>query len=109
MAVHPSVVAVNWAEAVDQVPQRIWEQRGGHTRSRYLAEGDQVSEVLLHALIEIQTIGYCHVRHFRHSTQSQGDSPMSDGRQVIGWESIPTKSNNGMHLRQATTQSPPVA
>jgi len=35
---------------LDKIPQRIWKQRGGHTRSRYLAEEDQVSEVLLHAL-----------------------------------------------------------
>jgi hypothetical protein len=30
VAVHPSAVAVNWAEMFDKIPQRIWEQRGGH-------------------------------------------------------------------------------
>ena len=34
----------------DKIPQRIWKQRGRHNRSRYLAEEDQVSEALLHAL-----------------------------------------------------------
>ena len=34
----------------DQIPQRIWKQRSGHTRSRYLADEDRASEVLLHAL-----------------------------------------------------------
>jgi hypothetical protein len=29
---------------------RIWKQRGGHTGSRYLADKDQVSKGLLHAL-----------------------------------------------------------
>jgi hypothetical protein len=40
----------NRQERFDNIPQRIWKQRGGHTRSRYLAHEDQVSEVLLHAL-----------------------------------------------------------
>src|ERR1700682_121847 len=34
----------------DKIPQRIWKQRGGHTRPRYLADEDQGSEVLLRAL-----------------------------------------------------------
>ena len=40
----------NRQERFDKIPQRIWKQRGGHTCSRYFAEEDQVSEVLLHAL-----------------------------------------------------------
>jgi hypothetical protein len=40
----------NRQERLDKIPQRIWTQRGGHDRSRYLAEEDQVSDVLLHAL-----------------------------------------------------------
>jgi hypothetical protein len=34
----------------DKIPQRLWKQRSGHTGSRYLADEDQVSAVLLHAL-----------------------------------------------------------
>ena len=40
----------NWQERFDEISQRIWQQRGGHTASRYRAEEDQVSEVLLRAL-----------------------------------------------------------
>ncbi len=40
----------NRQERFDKIPQRIWKQRGGHTCSRYFADEDQVSEVLLHAL-----------------------------------------------------------
>ena len=40
----------NRQERFDKVPERIWKQRGGHTCSRYLTEGEQVSGVLLHAL-----------------------------------------------------------
>ena len=40
----------NRQERFDKIPQRIWKQRGGHTRPRYLADEDQGSEVLLHAL-----------------------------------------------------------
>jgi hypothetical protein len=40
----------NRQERFDKIPQRIWKQRGGHARSRYLADEDQVSEVLSHAL-----------------------------------------------------------
>jgi hypothetical protein len=35
---------------------RIWKQRGGHTGSRYLADKDQVSKVLLHALNTLPNI-----------------------------------------------------
>ena len=35
----------NRQERFDQIPQRIWKQRGGHTRSRYVADEDQASEV----------------------------------------------------------------
>lgn len=34
----------------DEIPQCIWKQRDGHTRSRYLADEGQVPEVLLRAL-----------------------------------------------------------
>ena len=37
----------SWKERFDKIPQRIWKQRGRHTRSRYLANEGQVSEVLL--------------------------------------------------------------
>src|SRR5262249_48629356 len=37
----------NWQERLDEIPQRIWKQGDKHTRSRYLAEENQVSEVLL--------------------------------------------------------------
>jgi hypothetical protein len=37
-------------ERFDKIPQRIGKQRGGHTRSRYLADEAHVSEVLLRAL-----------------------------------------------------------
>jgi len=37
----------------DKIPQRIWKQRGGHTCSRYFADEDQVSEVLLHAVLRL--------------------------------------------------------
>jgi hypothetical protein len=40
----------NRQERFDEIPQRIWKQRDGHTRSRYLADEDQASAVLLHAL-----------------------------------------------------------
>ena len=36
----------NRQERFDKIPQRIWKQRGGHTRSRYLADEDQASEVV---------------------------------------------------------------
>jgi hypothetical protein len=39
-----------WQERFDKIPQRLWKQRSGHTRSRYFADEDQVSAVLLHAL-----------------------------------------------------------
>ena len=39
----------NRQERFDKIPQRIWKQRGGHNRSHYPAEEDQMSEVLLHA------------------------------------------------------------
>jgi hypothetical protein len=42
--------ACSHAWRFDKIPQRIWKQRGGHTCLRYLADEDQVSEVLLHAL-----------------------------------------------------------
>jgi len=34
---------------IDKIPHRIWQQRGGRTGSRYFADKDQVSEVLLRA------------------------------------------------------------
>ena len=37
--------AWNRQERLDQIPRRIRKQRGGHTRSRYLADEDQASEV----------------------------------------------------------------
>jgi hypothetical protein len=40
----------NRQERFDKIPQRIWNQRGRHACSRYLADEDQVAEVLLHAL-----------------------------------------------------------
>jgi hypothetical protein len=51
----PSAFRPTWwsgKERFDKIPQRIWKQRGGHTRSRYLANEGQVSEVLLRALRE---------------------------------------------------------
>jgi hypothetical protein len=39
-------------ERFDKIPQRIGKQRGGHTRSRYLADEAHVSEVLLRAQVE---------------------------------------------------------
>jgi len=39
-------------ERFDKIPQRIGKHRDRHTRSHYLADEDQVSEVLLHALLE---------------------------------------------------------
>jgi hypothetical protein len=47
---HPLAVVAESARAVRRDPQRIWKQRDGHTRSRYLADEDQASAVLLHAL-----------------------------------------------------------
>src|SRR5688572_28056673 len=38
------------AEPFNKVPQRIGKQRRGHTRSRYFADEDHVSTVLLRAL-----------------------------------------------------------
>jgi hypothetical protein len=32
----------NRQERLDKIPQRIWKQGGGHSRSRYLAQEDQV-------------------------------------------------------------------
>jgi len=40
----------NRQERSDKIPQPIWKQRRGHTRSRYFTDEDQVSEVLLRAL-----------------------------------------------------------
>ena len=40
----------NWQERFDKIAQRIWKQRGGYMRSRYLADENRASEVLLHAL-----------------------------------------------------------
>jgi hypothetical protein len=39
-------------ERFNKIPQRIGKQRRSHTRSRYFAGEDQVSEVLLRALSE---------------------------------------------------------
>ena len=46
----PSAFRPTWRsgkERFDKIPQRVWKQRGGHTRSRHLANKGQVSEVLL--------------------------------------------------------------
>ena len=40
----------SWKERFDKIPQRIGKQRRSHTRPRYVADEDQVSAVLLHAL-----------------------------------------------------------
>jgi len=40
----------SWQERFDQIPQRIGKQRRSHTRPRFVADEDQVSAVLLHAL-----------------------------------------------------------
>jgi len=40
----------SWQERFKKIPQRIGKQCRGHTRSRYFADEDQVSAVLLHAL-----------------------------------------------------------
>ena len=40
----------SWQERFNKIPQRIGKQCRGHTRSRYFADEDQVSAVLLHAL-----------------------------------------------------------
>ena len=51
----------NRQERFDKIPQWIWKQRGGHTGSRYFADENQVSEVLLHALssMKARTRGRC--------------------------------------------------
>ena len=41
-----------------KIPQRIWKQRDGHACSRYLADEDQVSEVLLPALKSVSICVY---------------------------------------------------
>jgi len=46
----------NRQERFDKIPRRIWKQRGGHTRSRYLADEDQVSEVSLRDLMEKNSV-----------------------------------------------------
>ena len=49
----PTTLWASWEnrqERFHKIPQRIWKQRGGHACSRYFADGNQVSEVLLHAL-----------------------------------------------------------
>ena len=40
----------SWQERFNKIPQRIGKQCRGHTRSRYFADEDQVSAVLLHAV-----------------------------------------------------------
>ena len=40
----------SWQERFNKIPRRIGKQRRGHTRSRYFADEDQVSVVLLRAL-----------------------------------------------------------
>ena len=40
----------SWQERFNKIPQRIGKQRRGHTHSRYFADQDQVSAVLLRAL-----------------------------------------------------------
>jgi hypothetical protein len=52
----------SWQERFDKIPQRLWKQRSGHTRSRYLGDEDQVSAVLLHALSPSQDVGELVVR-----------------------------------------------
>ena len=42
----------SWQERFNKIPQRIGKQRRGHTRSRYFADEDRVSTVLLRALLE---------------------------------------------------------
>jgi hypothetical protein len=44
----------NGQERFDKIPQRIGKQRRSHTRPRYFADEDQVSAVLLHALLAIR-------------------------------------------------------
>ena len=64
----------DWQERFDKIPQRIWKQRGGHACSRYLADGDQGSEVLLHALsllIDRTTSVHVHERAQPHSAADQ--------------------------------------
>jgi len=40
-----------WQERFNKISQRIGKQRRGHTRSRYFADEDQVSVVLLRVLV----------------------------------------------------------
>ena len=67
-------------ERFDEIPQRIWKQRGGHNRSHYLAEEDQVSEVLLHARTS---------RPRRRSTPSR---PIPDDNRVLECAGSQTRS-----------------
>jgi hypothetical protein len=49
----PTTLWASWEnrqERFHKIPQRIWKQRGGHACSHYFADGNQMSEVLLHAL-----------------------------------------------------------
>ena len=68
-----------WQKRFDKIPQRIWKQHGGHVCSRYLADEDQVSEVLLHALTKSrqQLLGTEIWGHIRQETQSTAADLMS--------------------------------
>jgi hypothetical protein len=49
----PTTVWASWKnrqERFHKIPQRVWKQRSGHACSRYFADRNRVSEVLLHAL-----------------------------------------------------------
>ena len=52
----------SWQERFDKIPQRIGKQRRSHTRSRYFADEDRVSTVLLHALRRKNYEGLCRYR-----------------------------------------------
>jgi hypothetical protein len=59
------------ADAITEIPQRIWKQRGGHTCSRYFADEDQVS-------------GFCYtlkeiLRCRRRSTRRRGNPSQRTG------------------------------
>src|SRR5438128_521135 len=76
----------------DKIPQRIWEQRGGHARSRYRAHEDQVSDVR-YTLLGSRTFWHRLPHSFRHHSSSAASVVLIAARQAT---TFPSASRNAM-------------
>jgi hypothetical protein len=72
----------SWQERFNKIPQRIGKQCRGHTRSRYFADKDQVSAVLLHAL--------------SHSEPTKGIHNDNRGTRARHFGSLDARTNNAV-------------